>query len=71
MAPTAQVLDMAERKSPDKKSRRKSAPKEDDAEPTGFRKMVENPVIILVFVIVLVILLLAGIWGLAAFLSGG
>jgi membrane-bound ClpP family serine protease len=54
------------------KSRRKSAPKVDEsAEPTGIKKALQNPVIILVLVILGVLALIGAIWGLAEFLSGG
>lgn len=63
---------MAERTSTERKSKRKAPPKVDEtAEPTGLKKLLENPIVILVFIIVVIILLLLGIWGLAEFLSGG
>lgn len=60
---------MAEQKT--RQSKRKAPPKVDEtAEPTGIRKALENPIVILLIVIVSVLLLLFGIWALARFLSG-
>ena len=68
MARPAQVQDMAET---ERKSKRKAPPREDDSEPTGLRKAIANPIVILGIIIVVVILLVLGIWGLAGWLSGG
>lgn len=59
---------MAESK---RKSQRKSAPKIDEsAEPTGIKKVLQNPIVLLVLVILFTLAVVGAIWGVAQFLSG-
>lgn len=56
----------------DRKSKRKAPPKVDeDAEPTGFRKLAQNPWFILIMIAVTVAFLVIGIFALSQFLSTG